>query len=716
MDKQQFSTISTFANKKSMKTQFLQGVLIMTIVLLLTIPICSQNVSPCGHDHVLSQWWKQNPILKTQYEQTISLRQKTKSIEFGSRNNKIVIPVVFHILHQNGAENISNAQIYDQIRILNRDYQKMNADTVQVVSAFKNKIADVNFEFQLARIDPYGNCTDGIVRHFTPKTNWNSSRLEDFTYTWPADKYMNIYIVKKIDIAPAYTFLPGIGIPDYADVIVSESWLVGSIGTATAANSRVLTHEIGHWFGLPHIWGISNAPGVVCGDDGVDDTPITKGFVVCTPNNAKICDPNIVENVQNYMDYTPCKLMFTFGQAAYMKETITLGLNKRDHLVSEENLIATGIIGEKPCTTVANFYSIYSNICKGESVRFFDQSQTGSKNRMLTWFIEGGIPSFSTDSVIDVTFPNTGEYAVKLIVSGPNGVDSISKFIQVLDGNNGLKTPVKYTFLDGILPTEIQVYNNQVSNLNWETISSYGAENTDGCIFINNAGSGVGNGSYFETPFYDFSDNSKPNMSYYYSYAKYEDTQMDSFRLEFTTDCGKTWKVFPNIPNLNTMSNNTGGVTSNAFFPDSPQKWKKVNLTTTFQTLFKNKPSVKFRFYFRSDPVSKGSNNIFLDEINITNESVSTLPEQNESDIQIYPNPSNDEINVSINTQNTEKHSIEISNVTGQIFDQFYHFYYDNTNKRYIVNQEGQMSPGIYLLKIKMEGYLDLVKKIVIIK
>jgi hypothetical protein len=164
------------------------------------------------------------------------------------------------------------------------------------------------------------------------------------------------------------------------------------------------------------------------------------------------------------------------------------------------------------------------------------------------------------------------------------------------------------------------------------------------------------------------------------------------------------------------MSNNTGGVTSNAFFPDSHQKWKKVNLTTTFQTLFKNKPSVKFRFYFRSDPVSKGSNNIFLDEINITNESVSTLPEQNESDIQIYPNPSNDEINVSINTQNTEKHSIEISNVTGQIFDQFYHFYYDNTNKRYIVNQEGQMSPGIYLLKIKMEGYLDLVKKIVIIK
>lgn len=69
------------------------------------------------------------------------------------------------------------------------------------------------------------------------------------------DKYLNFYIVKSINIAPAYTFLPDIGIPEYADAIVCESRLVGSIGTATSANSRVLTHEVGHWFGLPHIWG-----------------------------------------------------------------------------------------------------------------------------------------------------------------------------------------------------------------------------------------------------------------------------------------------------------------------------------------------------------------------------------------------------------------------------------------------------------------------------
>lgn len=429
--------------------------------------------------------------------------------------------MVFHILHLGGSENISDAQVHDQIRILNRDYQKQNADTFNIVTEFKNNIANVGFEFVLAKIDPEGNCTNGIIRHFTSKTIWNADRLEDFDFTWPADRYLNFYIVKSINIAPAYTFLPGIGIPDSADAIVCESRLVGSIGTATVANSRVLTHEVGHWFGLPHIWGVSNAPGVACGDDFVDDTPITKGFVSCTNQTTKICDPNISENFQNYMDYTPCKLMFTTGQSNYMHETIEMGINHRDYLVSEINLISTGVHGNESCKTKVDFLASHTSICKNEPIRFVNQSQTESDNVALSWYIEGGIPAESNDPEIEVRFPDTGIYEVKLKIIGSNGADSLSKFVKVLDGNHGKVAPHKYSFDDGLMPTDFEVYNHFETGIQWEIFNQAGAENTKACMLIPHAnGSYPDHRSYFETPFFDLSQNSKPSMSFYYAYAK----------------------------------------------------------------------------------------------------------------------------------------------------------------------------------------------------
>lgn len=688
-----------------------------------SILLNAQITQPCGQEHVLSNWFSKHSEMKPKYEE--SVKRIKESIKFNKNSNQdkilsepITIPVVFHILHLGGSENISNEQIYDQIRILNRDYQKQNEDTTNVVTAFQNNIANVGFKFVLAKIDPDGHCTNGIIRHLTSKTFWNADSIDHFTYTWPPDKYLNFYIVKSINIAPAYTFLPDIGIPDYADAIVCESRLVGSIGTATSANSRVLTHEVGHWFGLPHIWGISNAPGVACGDDFVEDTPDTKGFVSCNINNSKICDPNIEENVQNYMDYSPCKLMFTNGQAAYMKKTIELGLNKRNRLVSEANLKLTGVKEELSCLTKADFLSSYSSICKDESITFKNNSQSGNNINDLSWIIKGGIPSFSKDSIINVRFPDTGIFEIKLIISGIQNVDSISKFIRVFDGNNGKKTPQMYSFEDGIIPSEFIRFQNQASDVRWEVLPSVGAENTGHCVFLNHAsGTYPDQRAYIETPFYDLSQNNKPRMSFYYAYAKKYANQADSFRMEYTLDCGKTWTIFLGLHNTQIMASLTGGVTSTAFYPTSAEQWRKLILMNTFESIFKNQPSVKFRFLFKSDPKAAGSNNLFIDEINITDESLTSSKDiLDEGVVTIYPNPSSSEVYLEMIHIELKAYPIELGNLTSQHVEVIHPEFISGSKSRYLINKNSHLSPGIYYVKIRTEKQTEFIRKIVILE
>lgn len=688
---------------------------------LCTPSVVNAQHQPCGQEHVTNQWFMKRPEKEKEFEdhrQTIRKNLAKKKNNHISRNEiKYTIPVVFHILHQGGSENITEEQIKDQIRILNRDYQKLNADTSQVVPAFKNNIADVGFAFELAKKDPDGNCTNGIIRHFTPRTVWDADKIEDFVYSWPTNRYLNIYIVKSINIAPAYTFLPGVGIPDFADVIVCQSNLVGSIGTAGVANSRVLTHEVGHWFGLPHIWGITNAPGVACGDDFVDDTPITKGFTSCSINNSKICNPDIEENVQNYMDYSPCKLMFTNGQAAYMIETITLGLNDRDYLVSEENAFATGIKGSNNCSTKADFTVSKTNICLGDSVRLINMSATGNDNPTLLWNIPGGIPAVSADSVVTVRFQQPGEYKVELIVyGGMNGNDSLIKYVTVEDGNSGKRPDFEYSFVTGTVPQDIKITGIPEDDISWSPLDDIGANNTKGCLFINNISSELTSGhkDYFETPYFDLSNVEKPRLSYYYAYAKKYDNQNDSFKVEYTLDCGQSWKNLIGIPGTNSMSVNTGGINSDIFIP-LPEQWKKVSLASTFTAPLKNKSSVKFRFYFKSDSGVQGSNNIYIDEINILDESATGTAELFSADeCKVFPNPSDGDFYVQIPISETKLSGVSIFNTAGTNISEPLVLEMEDGQKMYKYANVNSLVPGLYFLKIEFRDKPPVIKKLII--
>src|SRR5262245_56049415 len=125
-----------------------------------------------------------------------------------SRGSNYVIPVVFHIIHNGGPENISDEQVEDEVRILNDDYNKLNDDWDDVQAEFLPIVADVGITFRLAQIDPDGNCTKGITRTQSALTYDGTQDMKDLIQ-WPRNHYLNIWVAASADGAAGYTMNPG---------------------------------------------------------------------------------------------------------------------------------------------------------------------------------------------------------------------------------------------------------------------------------------------------------------------------------------------------------------------------------------------------------------------------------------------------------------------------------------------------------------------------
>ena len=285
-------------------------------------------------------------------ETDLNYRQQRLSIERASREYEadptrarvafdvITIPVVVHVVYNTAAQNISDAQIASQIRILNEDYRMQNADRSGIPEPFKPLATDAKIEFKLAVRDPDGQPTSGITRTSTSKTSFDTVIADDplvsdpvkFNTTggkdaWPRDKYLNMWICNLSGGLLGYAQFPG-GRAS-TDGVVMDYQYFGDIGTATSPydKGRTATHEVGHWLNLGHIWG--DEPWFIdpCSlSDFVDDTPNQAGangglpdFPHITCNNG----PN-GDMFMNYMDYTDDAgmFMFTAGQVARMRAAL----------------------------------------------------------------------------------------------------------------------------------------------------------------------------------------------------------------------------------------------------------------------------------------------------------------------------------------------------------------------------------------------------------
>ncbi len=260
----------------------------LSIAALTTLSIGQQVL--CGTDQERARQIALDPTYlqrEAEFQHELDLLIANSAAQRQDGDQVYRIPVVFHVLHLRGIENITNEQIQNQIDILNRDYDADNADSTEIHPSFADLFTDMDIEFRLATVDPVGQCTNGIVRHQSVETfsGESTSKLTP----WPRSQYLNIWVTRQIGSGAAgyFTYGPWSAL----DGVVILQQYVGNIGTGTENTSRAITHEVGHYLSLAHVWGGNNgvpdentpiwAMQTACGDDGVEDTPFTRGWNQC---------------------------------------------------------------------------------------------------------------------------------------------------------------------------------------------------------------------------------------------------------------------------------------------------------------------------------------------------------------------------------------------------------------------------------------------------
>jgi len=306
------------------------------------------------------------------FEAWMNQRRQELRKGHGSRtqNEPYVIPVVVHVIH-NGepvgtGTNLSDEQIQSQIDVLNQDYRRLNPDAAQTPSIFQLVAGSIDIQFVLARQDPNGLPTNGIVRVQGSRSGWtiNDENVFKALSYWRADWYLNIWVVRFTDNyigfaqlpLPGNTSLPGLeqaSTDSLTDGVTIDYTVFGSVAGGNFNvdpqynRGRTATHEVGHYFGLRHLWG----DGTNCNTDYVEDTPpqnaVTRG---CPAHPQQSCGG--VKMFQNFMDYTndECMNLFTQDQVDRMDIVINNSPRRKTLLTSPG---ATDPSGNVPVTDLA---------------------------------------------------------------------------------------------------------------------------------------------------------------------------------------------------------------------------------------------------------------------------------------------------------------------------------------------------------------------------
>jgi hypothetical protein len=318
-----------------------------SVFVCLLIVFCGGTIAqnPSGRPHCLTD--ELHEQLRERFPEGVPGRTlplavpAEKTADFGWT---YVIPIVVHVMHDNGPElNVNLAQVQSQIDVLNEDYGRYGFGSNTDPAG-----ADVKIRFCLATVDPDGNPTTGLNFFQYPATAnidpFNEDTLLKKVIQWDPLRYLNTYVVRQISNGriSGYAYFPDEAAGTIYDGFVVDHRFFGRDAGTALERGRTATHEVGHYLGLLHPWGLEEN---FCDmeDDGCDDTPkVGLEYFSNYPTCAHPAGCNgDVRMIENYMDYSDdaCMNIFTQCQAQKMRRAI---LEYRYELVSSVNLAASG--------------------------------------------------------------------------------------------------------------------------------------------------------------------------------------------------------------------------------------------------------------------------------------------------------------------------------------------------------------------------------------
>lgn len=678
----------------------------------------------CGHNHATEVLKTQFPNMDIEAAEKIyrkAMEEKLLQKDGEEDDDVFIVPIVFHLLHNRGPENIVDAQIFDAVNLLNQHFRKLHPDTAVTIPEFQDIHADARIEFRLANKAPDGSCTNGINRIPTALTADGSARVK--FVQWPRHVYLNIWVVQTIPSGAGGTTLgyafkpPAVDDPGAAflDGIVIRSDALGSIGTSTVGRSTTLTHEVGHYLNLDHPWGPTNSPGVSCGDDGIPDTPVSQGWTFCPdPSIADFCNPGIIENFQNFMDYSFCHTMFTEDQADWMRLTLTLDVANRSFLNTPGARAIAGIDQDEPtiCSPEVQFFPNRFFACTNDEVTF-TSAIANATAETYAWSFPGGEASSTDGPVAQVSYSTPGWKTVTLTAGNATGSDTRTEdFAIYIMPEEGEAVGEVFTEnfssasnLDNRWIIRQPNENILTEGVNWDW-SPIGCLDP-GSMKLNLFDSPTPEIYQFVSPPLNLEGKAGEFISFKYAYATQANPNDVNIRMRVisTSNCGNT-----SVARL-TISEPSEIVTAGSFQmvpfePNQVSQWRNASFQIS------NAQAVNGIQYIIEVESDFGVNNFYIDNFTAGNSLVSVEDQGPVGDINMYPNPTSGLTQLDIGLNQSASLGIrvfdlagkQVMNVQEQLLPTGLHTVRLNTSS---------LAAGVYTVKVLGEG-IDRSLKLVV--